>query len=541
MSETAFLEIHLRFERALNGLRVVLETPDGEAGAPFAPPEFTGLGLGQAAALTREGSAAYAAGQAAPLAALPATPEQSRQAGQALFEAVFQGELLALLRHSQNQARQRGAILRLMLRFGSLPELGELPWEYLFDPLPGVHLALGGECSIARYIEAPLPAGKLPGGRLPEARPLNVLVFIAAPKDLATLDAQAEWQALQAALKPLVDGGQVHLEYLPASTSRSLREALRRRDFHILHYIGHGTFDEQSQEGQLLLEGDDQAARPLSTTQLVTLLGSERSSLGLAVLNACRSAQVAAGLVGRLGLPAAVANLAPVADEAAQALAGELYRALADGLPLELALREARLEVEQRSYGSAWGLPALFLHTRNQEDTMGKDDEKKGGRQVSIGQGNYFEREINTGGGDFVLGDKVAGDKVAGDKAGGDIIKAEKGGIAIKGQVTNSTLSASYTEQKGTASLEGFADLLKELRAAMASAGLEADVAESVADDLDKVEKQSTSPQPKGALIQNKLKSIVELLTTAAAGATATQTLLPLAEKALQWAAQLFH
>jgi hypothetical protein len=536
MTETAPIEFHLRFEHTVNGLRATaIETPFGELSAPFTPPEFAGLGLSQPSGLTREGSAAYTGNQAAPLAILPNTPGEARQAGQALFEALFKGELLALLRRCQDLARQRRTALRLVLRFGSLPELGELPWEYLFDPQQQVHLALTGEFSIARYIEAPLP-----GRALPYARPLNVLVFIAAPLDLATLDAQTEWQALQAALASLVEQGQVRLEYLPATTPHSLREALRRQDFHILHYIGHGTFDEQSQEGQLLFEGSDRAARPLSTSQLVTLLGSERSSLGLAVLNACRSAQVAAGLIERLGLPAAVANLAPVADQAAQALAGELYRALADGLSLESALRDARLAVSDTS--SAWGLPALFLHTRAgapglfvpKEEQM-SDDEKKGSRQISIGQGNYFEREIKTQGGDFVLGDKVAGNKV-----GGNVVKAERGGIAVGGNVTNSTLSTSYTQQAAASPAE-FAALLKELRAALATAGLEADVAESVSDDLDKVEKQTASQQPKGSIIQGKLKSIMEVLTAAATGAGAVQTILPLAQKALEWAAQLFH
>lgn len=539
MSETAFLEFHLRFERVLDGLNVTaIQTPFGEFSLPFAVPEFAGLSQGGPAGPTREGAAVYQAGTPTPLAALPGSPQEAQLAGQSLFESIFQGEMLALLRRSQDLARQKRSGLRLVLRFGSLPELGELPWEYLFDPQTKTHLALTGECSIARYIEAPLPAGTFAS-----AKPLNILVFIAGPEDLAALDAQAEWQALQGALEGLVQAGKVHLECVPAATARRLRQALRRQDFHILHYIGHGT------EDQLLLEGSDQASHALSTAQLGELLGGERGSLGLVVLNACRSAQVAAGLVQSLGLPAAVANLAPVADQAAQVMAGELYAALSDGLSIEDALGQARHAVRDTG-SSAWGLPALFLHTRSagglsREEEEMKEDEKKSSRQVHIGQGSYFEGGIDTGGGDFVLGDKVSGDKVMGDKvsghkAGGNITIATQGGIAVGGNATGNVMHTSYTQQTGV-SLEGFTALLKDLRAALDQADLDADIRESLHDDLDKVEKQAANLEPKAPIIQNKLKSVVELLTTAAAGAGAIQTILPMAEKALQWAAQLFR
>jgi len=539
MSETVFLEFHLRFERLLDGLSVTaIQTPFGEFSQPFRPPEFIGLGQDIPAGPRREGIAAYPEDTPELLTALPGSPTEAQQAGQSLFAAIFQGEMLALLRRSQDLARQKHAGLRLVLRFGSLPELAELPWEYLFDPRDNTHLALSGKFSIARYIEAPFAAETLP-----PAKPLNILVFIAGPADLEALDAQAEWQALQTALDGLVRDGRVHLDCVPAATSRRLRQALRRQDFHILHYIGHGT------QGQLLLEDQDRASQPLPTAQLGELLGSERGSLGLVVLNACRSAQVAAGLVQSLGLPAAVANLAPVADQAAQVMAGELYAALADGLSIEDALGQARHAVRDTG-SSAWGLPALFLHTRTpgalspEEEEMDQD-EKKDSRQVHIGQGSYFEGDINTGGGDFVLGDKVSGDKVMGDKvsghkAGGNVTIATQGGIAIGGNASNNILNVSQVQQSG-ASLEAFTALLKELRSALDQAGLDADTRESLHDDLDKVEKQAANPTPKAPIIQSKLKSVVELLTTAAAGAGAIQTILPMAEKALQWAAQLFH
>lgn len=44
------------------------------------------------------------------------------------------------------------------------------------------------------------------------------------------------------------------------------------------------------------------------------------------------------------------------------------------------------------------------------------------GDKIDTGGGAYFADEINTGGGDFVLGDKIGGDLVQGDQIGGDKI-----------------------------------------------------------------------------------------------------------------------
>ena len=83
--------------------------------------------------------------------------------------------------------------------------------------------------------------------------------------------------------------------------------------------------------------------------------------------------------------------------------------------------------------------------------------------------------------------------------------------------------------------------MIAELKSELAQAGLDEDIAAAVEADVRTVEEQAAKPQPRGAIIVSKLKSITEMLTAVAGTATAAGKLLPLAQKAVEWAGQLFR
>src|SRR5262245_43447200 len=56
--------------------------------------------------------------------------------GERLFEKVFSGEVHSCLRSSLEQASRQGCGLRIRLRLTEVPELADLPWEYLYNPPP---------------------------------------------------------------------------------------------------------------------------------------------------------------------------------------------------------------------------------------------------------------------------------------------------------------------------------------------------------------------------------------------------------------------
>jgi len=89
-------------------------------------------------------------------------------------------------------------------------------------------------------------------------------------------------------------------------------------------------------------------------------------------------------------------------------------------------------------------------------------------------------------------------------------------------------------------SLDEFLQLLAQLRQGIPTAELDADVAEIIEGDVTVIEDQAHKEQPHKSIILSKLKGVTELLTEAGKIAAAAAPLVPLAQKALTWAQQLF-
>lgn len=284
-------------------------------------------------------------------------------AGRALFEAAFSGEALTALRRSLDRVgRERGG-LRIRLRLSAAPELADLPWEALYDPHRERFLALSNETPIVRYLD--LPEAIEP---LKTSPPLRILPVMAGPRDLPRLDLAGEMAALRGALADLVAAGLVEIEPRPPTTLADLREALRRRPYHIIHFLGHGNVDPDTGEGFLVMEERDGSARAVAGPAFAALLGDHRS-LRLVVLNACHGAASAGpnpftSVAGRLvqqTIPAVVAMRTAISDAAAATFAHEFYAALADGYAVDAAVTEARKALFTEGQMDEWATPVLFL------------------------------------------------------------------------------------------------------------------------------------------------------------------------------------
>jgi len=194
------------------------------------------------------------------------------------------------------------------------------------------------------------------------------LIAMANPPDTPPLALAAERKKIEECLSGI---GRIEPTVLERTTRRELRRHLRGGRFHIVHFMGHGVgFDSDKGEGALLLESPEDWALPLSATGFAEFFqGIEAPQL--VVLNACETAvsaegvdpvrSVAASLVVA-GLPAVLAQRAPIRDDAALILAEELYLQLAQGHPIEAAVAEARLALRSEREGTtAWAIPSLFL------------------------------------------------------------------------------------------------------------------------------------------------------------------------------------
>ena len=195
--------------------------------------------------------------------------------------------------------------------------------------------------------------------------------MVASPTGLTPLDVERERTRIQEATAGLQARGLVELEWLDPATPRELQAALRRDKWHIFHFAGHGGFDPAIDEGVVALVDEDGSAVRVPATQLGRLLG-DHNPLRLAVLNACEGARgsthdlfssTAATLVRR-GTPAVVAMQYEITDDAAKEFGRAFYEAIADDLPVDIAVAEARKSLSiQMSSTLEWGTPVLFMRT----------------------------------------------------------------------------------------------------------------------------------------------------------------------------------
>lgn len=127
--------------------------------------------------------------------------------------------------------------------------------------------------------------------------------------------------------------------------------------------------------------------------------------------------------------------------------------------------------------------------------------------------------EINTGGGAYIGGN----------------VRVDTGDFVGRDKTVNVTAA-----QQGISAAE-FGRLIADIRGSLPQAGLDPDTAEVVDADFKVVEEQVKKDKPNKAVITGKLEGAVKMLTAAAGAATAVEKLLPAAQKALEWAGQLFR
>lgn len=285
--------------------------------------------------------------------------------GQALFQALFHRQVRASYNESLRKARQQNKGLRVKLRIQP-PELTQLPWESLYDSDQGEYLCLSAKRPLVRYVDLGQPVEPVL-----VTPPLSILGLVASPLDLDPLDVEHEKELVEEATKDLKADGMVELTWLEGQTWRDLQRAMRRGSPHIIHFIGHGGFDPDSEEGLIALSDEGGNASFLSAEKLTELL-RDHWDLRLVLLNSCEGARgseydafssTAAALV-RSGIPAVLAMQYEITDKAAVEFSRAFYEALADGLPLDAAVAAARISLNI-AHGDTleWVTPVLYMRS----------------------------------------------------------------------------------------------------------------------------------------------------------------------------------
>jgi CHAT domain len=351
-----YAELKLRIEPGPDGsYRVLAFGPDGgTATGTFAPPfgdaELDSFVL--RVGLPRRAVRAYRSSQM----------EEAKSFGARLFDALIQGDVRDVYERARRHAELEGQGLRITFYLTGVPELMQIPWEFIYERPRFLSQSI--YTPVVRSLD-------LKGARPPRrvVPPLRVLGIVSRPEDAGALDVTQEQEKLGRALAGLADTGMVQLEWLERATLAELERRLSQPDeIHVLHYIGHGAYDERTQGGILLLEDEHGRGHEVTGEELGSLLQDEHG-LRLVVLNACEGARtshvdpfsgVASSLVEH-GIPAVVGMQFEITDRAAITLADRLFGAVAHGFPVDAALAQARKAIFAAGSDIEFGTPVLFL------------------------------------------------------------------------------------------------------------------------------------------------------------------------------------
>ena len=289
--------------------------------------------------------------------------EAAKRFGSQLFEALVGGavrDVYRAARQAADQKDERG--LRVTLYLTDVPELMEIPWEFLYERPSFLSQSIYTPLVRSLDLKTVRPPRKL-------TLPLRILGLVSRPQGFESLDVGREQEKLGEALSALERDGLVELRWLERATLSELDRAIGAPDdVHVLHYIGHGAYDKRSEGGILVLENAHGGPHEVTGEELGSLLQDERS-LRLVVLNSCEGARgshvdpfsgVASSLV-EFDIPAVVGMQFEITDEAAITFAGRLYTALAQGFPVDAALAQSRKAIFAAGNDIEFGTPVLFL------------------------------------------------------------------------------------------------------------------------------------------------------------------------------------
>ena len=281
--------------------------------------------------------------------------EPAREGAQ-LFDALFPPGSVAREALAELDARQEPGHVTLV---ATHPDAQAIPWEFLCDEQ--------GEFLVARHR---FVRGLPPDRRRspPEDVPLSQLQILAVPASplcrrdgtpVTQLDVIGDVEGLAEAVR--ASGAPFCLRAVIPPTLDRLQWELASRRPTLLHFSGHGA--AVSGGPTVLLFEDEAGVGDLVTAE--RLLKHRGEYLFLVFLSACQSATAYQRAFSNLayelvagGVPYALGMQFSVAETVATRFAEFFYRYLAEGHPVEEAVRQARLALER--YPGALGIPVLY-------------------------------------------------------------------------------------------------------------------------------------------------------------------------------------
>ncbi len=281
-----------------------------------------------------------------------------------LHENLFRDQIRDLYQQSIGRANSKKGV-RIRLRIDP-PEISALPWELLYDLGQDCFLATSVAIPLTRYIDLTRAVRDLK-----TKPPIKVLLVVPANSGL---NVEKEKSVIVAELRKLTERIPIELRVLDGAVTVDLidRELTKERSYHILHFIGHGSFcnDEAA-----LMINSEKAENELISANSFALYFQDYPSLKLIVLNSCKGAAVSSteplrGMAPQLvrkGIPAVIAMQYAITDEDAITFAKGFYLALCGSDMagrVDAAVSHARRRICQTSDATVgFATPVLFMRS----------------------------------------------------------------------------------------------------------------------------------------------------------------------------------
>ena len=277
----------------------------------------------------------------------PLPPLNPKVYGRALFQALFPAGSLAAAALADRPDR--------ILLIATGKPLQNVPWEYAYSEPDGY--------LVCRY---PFVRGLPPEKRRPAPDLSDTSLHITAVPsdplhpDIPRLAIEAEWLRLARVVDEEEAG--ITLERVRPPTLQQLRRQVAAHSLRVIHFMGHGG---QGDDGAMLLfEKTDGSLDPIAARDFVDRIGENAF---LVTLNACVTATPGATLFDNVaralvdhGVPYALGMRFSIRDDDARLFSRTFYSDLSAGVPVEKALRQARLALAKDGQPYAVGVPVLY-------------------------------------------------------------------------------------------------------------------------------------------------------------------------------------
>ncbi len=284
--------------------------------------------------------------------------------GNLLYNTLFPGKILAIFISVRDQAERENRELRIKLVIRpKYVEFASIPWEFACDDV-------GNPLLSKFFLYRSLPRSEsLPPLRVPKGMPLKILLTSALPtnlKDIYPIDIDKEIALIRQALSSVEN---IEIVEIPRLTPKKLSRALTDHRPHIFHFIGHGTFTDDT--GFLILEDDEGLRNDYSAIQLLRVLSGK---VRLALINACNSGKISNNVLNGIApaligarIPAVIGMQSLIENNTGEIFAQEFYRNLVKNGRIDTSINEGRNLVMAEGNKIDWGLITLYMRSSDEE------------------------------------------------------------------------------------------------------------------------------------------------------------------------------